>query len=403
MYDAIVAGARCAGAPTAMLLARRGYRVLLVDRATFPSDIVRLHVIRPRGVALLKRWGLLDRVATSGCPPIRNYSVDLGDFPLTGTPAPVDGVAEHYAPRRTVLDALLVEAAVAAGVELRTGFTVQDLVWDGERVTGIRGQARGGRVVTEAARIVIGADGMHSVVARAVDAPVYQAEPSLACYYYSYWSGVPVAGLEVYWRAGRLLMPFLTNDGLTCIPIAWPHRAFQEVRADIERHFRAALDLVPGLAERVRAGRREEPFRGTGDLPNFFRRPYGPGWALVGDAGYHKDPYLAFGITDAFHGAGLLAGAIDAGFAGCQPLAEALASYEQQRNAAVMALYQLNLRLARLEPPAPEQLRLRAALRGNQADTDRYLGVTAGTVPVQEFFAPENIQRIIAAAPAGQG
>jgi 2-polyprenyl-6-methoxyphenol hydroxylase-like FAD-dependent oxidoreductase len=397
MYGAIVVGARCAGAPTAMLLARRGYRVLLVDRATFPSDIGRLHFIRPRGVAFLKHWGVLDRVAASGCPPIVRYSVDLGDFPLRGTPSPIDGVSEHYAPRRTVLDAILVDAAVAAGVEFRAAFTVRDLVWDGDRVTGIRGQTRGGPVVTERARIVIGADGMHSLVARGVDAPVYQAHPSLACYYYSYWSGVPVEGIEIAWRDHRIILPFLTNDGLTCICIGWQHRAFQAVRTDPERHFLETLDLVPELAARVRAGRREEPYRGTGDLPNFFRRPAGPGWALVGDAGYHKDPYLAFGISDAFLSADLLAAALDDGFSERQSMEAALAGYEQRRNEAVMALYHLNAQLANLEPPSPEQLRLRAALQGNQDDTDRYLGVTAGTVPMQEFFAPANVQRIIAA------
>jgi 2-polyprenyl-6-methoxyphenol hydroxylase-like FAD-dependent oxidoreductase len=239
---------------------------------------------------------------------------------------------------------------------------------------------------------------MHSLVARGVDAPVYQAHPSLACYYYSYWSGVPVDGLEAAWRAGRLILPFPTNDGLTCICIGWQHQAFPEVRTAIEQHFFEAIDLGPELAERVRAGRREEPFRGTGDLPNFFRRSGGPGWALVGDAGYHKDPYLAFGISDAFLGADLLAAAIDDGFAGRQPMAAALAGYERQRNEAVMALYHLNCQLARLEPPTPEQLRLRAALRGNQTDTDRYFGAISGTVPVREFFAPENIQRIMAAA-----
>ena len=398
MHDAIVVGARCGGAPTAMHLARKGYRVLLVDRSTFPSDIVRLHFIRPSGIARLKRWGLLDQLAATGCPPISRYSTDLGDFPLAGTPTPIDGVSEHYGPRRTVLDTILVEAAVAAGVELRESFTVRDLIWEGDRVVGIRGQARGGQVVTEQARIVIGADGMHSTVARSVDAPVYQAQPSLACYYYSYWSGVPVEGLEVVWRDGRLMLPFLTNDGLTCVAIGWRHQAFPEVRADIENHFFATLDLAPDLGERVRAGRREEPFRGTGDLPNFFRRPYGPGWALVGDASYHKDPYLAFGISDAFLGADLLAEAIDAGFAGRQPLAEALADYERRRNEEVMGLYHLNAQLARLEPPTPEQLALRAALRGNQEDTDRYFGAISGTIPLQEFFAPANIQRIMTTA-----
>jgi flavin-dependent dehydrogenase len=235
-------------------------------------------------------------------------------------------------------------------------------------------------------------------VARSVQAPVYNARPAVACYYHSYWSGVPVAGLEVYWRGEHVLIAFLTNDGRTGLTIGWPHRRFRAVRADVEGHYLAALDLVPDLAERVRAGRREEPFAGTADLPNLFRKPYGPGWALVGDAGYHKDPMLAYGISDAFRGADLLAEALDAGFAGRRPLDAALADYERQRNEAALPLYEQNYQAAQLAPPPPMLLQIRAALRGNPADTARFYGVNAGTVPAYEFFAPENVQRILAAA-----
>ena len=200
MYDVIVVGARCAGSPTAMLLARKGYRVLLVDRATFPSDTLSTQFIRPYGVAQLKRWGLLERVIASGCPPISRFGLEWGHLSLAGSPPPRDGVAESYAPRRTVLDMLLVDAAVAAGAELRAGFAVHDLLWDGDRVTGIRGQTRPGTVLTEEARIVIGGDGRHSRVARAVGAPAYLAAPPLGCAYYTYWSGIALDGFEGYQR-----------------------------------------------------------------------------------------------------------------------------------------------------------------------------------------------------------
>ncbi|MGH2356118.1 MAG: NAD(P)/FAD-dependent oxidoreductase, partial [Chloroflexota bacterium] len=328
-------------------------------------------------------------------------------------------------PRRFVLDTILVNAAVKAGAELRGGFSVDDLVLDQGRVTGIRGRAvakqfevpspsgeasnferrasnsaprRGNSTpVTERARVVIGADGLHSLVARVVGAPVYHARPAVACYYHSYWSGVPVEGIEVYRRDERFIVAFPTNNGRTGITIGWPRRRFHAVRADIEGHYLATLDLVPGLAERVRSGRREEPFAGTADLPNFFRKPYSPGWALVGDAGYHKDPMLAYGISDAFRDADLLAEALDAGFAGRRPPEEALADYERQRNAAALPLYELNYQAAVLEPPPPLVLQLRAALRHNPEDTARFLGVNAGTVSAREFFAPENVQRILAA------
>jgi flavin-dependent dehydrogenase len=398
MYDAIVVGARCAGSPTAMLLARRGYRVLLLDRAGFPSDALSTHYIHQPGVARLKRWGLLDRVVASNCPPARHLTFDVGPFALVGAPPPADGVAEGYVPRRRVLDQILVEAAVAAGAELREHFSVQELLTDGERITGIRGHAAGGAMVREAARIVIGADGLRSLVARGVQAPTYQARPALTCAYYSYWSGVPIVGPELYPRPDRSIVAGPTNDGQTMTMVSWPNAAFHEVRADVEGHFMKALELVPSLAERLRNGRRSERFYGTGDLPFFFRRPYGPGWALVGDAGYHKDPITAQGITDAFRDSELLAEAIDDGFSGRRALADALADYERRRNEASMPLYELTYQLAALQPPPPEMQQIFAALRQNQEQTNRFFGTIAGTVPVAEFYAPENLGRIMAAA-----
>src|SRR5438093_9868178 len=157
MYDAIVVGARCAGSPTAMLLARKGYRVLLLDKASFPSDTLSVHYIHQPGVARLKRWELLDRVVASNCPPVHRLVIDFGPFALAGAPPPADGVAEGYAPRRTILDQILAEAAVAAGAELREHISVDEVLTDGERVVGIRGRAAGGATVTEKARVVIGA------------------------------------------------------------------------------------------------------------------------------------------------------------------------------------------------------------------------------------------------------
>ena len=183
-YDVIVVGARCAGSPTAMLLARRGHRVLLVDRATFPSDTVSTHVVQPLGVAALARWGLLERLVATGCPAIHTYAFDFGPITLSGAPGTVDAPVA-YCPRRTVLDTLLVEAAIDAGVEVREGFTVEGLLFDDGTVTGIRGHARGGGPVSERARVVVGADGRHSVVAAAVKAEQYHDKPPLLAPYYS--------------------------------------------------------------------------------------------------------------------------------------------------------------------------------------------------------------------------
>jgi flavin-dependent dehydrogenase len=400
MYDAIVVGARCAGSPTAMLLARKGYRVLLLDRDTFPSDHMSTHWIHQPGVARLARWGLRERLVATGCPPINSITMDVGPFALRGMPPPADGVAEGYCPRRTVLDKLLVEAAVAAGAELREQFTVHDLVWDGDRVIGVTGRSATGPTVMERAQIVVGADGIHSLVARQVDAPTYNAKPTFTCAYYSYWSGVPVEGVEFYPRAHRGFGALPTHDGLTCIIVGWPHDEFHAYRVDVEGNYLKTLELAPAFAERVRQGRREEGFVGTAEMFNFFRRPYGPGWALVGDAGYHKDPITAQGISDAFRDAEFVAESVDAGLSGRQPIEEAMAAYEQRRNEAALPIREFTCHLAMLEPPPPEMQQLFAALRRNPKETDRFMGVMAGTVPVPEFFAPENLGRIMAAAQA---
>ena len=391
MYDAIVIGARVAGSPTAMLLARKGHRVLLVDRATFPSDTLSTHYIHQPGIARLRRWGLLDRLIATGCPPSRQLVFDVGPFALTGTPLPSDGVAEGYAPRRTVLDPLLVEAAAEAGAEVRTGFPVDELVYEDGAVVGIRS---GDSV--ERARIVIGADGRNSLVARAIRAPEYDTRPGLACAYYTYWGGIDGGDVELYPREGRMVMGgAATNDGLRIVIAFWPRQEFHAVRGDVERSFQAALELAPPLAERLATGERADRFYGIGDVPFWYRKPYGAGWALVGDAGYHKDPITAQGISDAFRDAELLADALDAGLTAERSLADALGDYERVRNETSRGLYELTQEFASLTPPSPEQQELFGALRANPEETNRFFGVVAGTVPAQEFFAPENLARIV--------
>ena len=174
-----------------MLLARRGLRVLVVDRARFPSDTVSTHILHPLGVAALQRWGLMRAVA--GCPPIDTYYVDFGPISMTGAPGTPDSPVA-YAPRRTDLDAVLVEGAAAAGVEIRQGFTVTEVLVEDDRVVGIRGRDSGGGTVTERARVVIGADGLHSIVAETVRPEEYRERPRLLAGYYGYWSGLPMDG-----------------------------------------------------------------------------------------------------------------------------------------------------------------------------------------------------------------
>lgn len=400
MYDAIIVGARVAGSPLAMLLAQKGYRVLLLDKASFPSDTISTHHVHQPGVARLKRWGLLEKVRASNCPPTTTIRFDVGPFALLGTPPPADGnVAEAYAPRRRVLDKILVDAAVEAGAELRERFSVEELITEGDVVTGVRGRDGKGTPVTEKARIVIGADGSRSFIADRVHAPIYLDRGMLTCNYYSYWSGVPLAGVELYLRPGRMIVADKTNDGLTMVTVVQPKEAFDRMRSNIEGEFmRAVKEIAPSLYERLRNGRREERFAGTGFLPNLFRKPYGRGWALVGDAGYVKDPITAQGITNSFSHAEMLAEALDGGFSGQRTMEAALCDYERRRNEEVMHMFEHTCRLATLAPPAPEMIELFDALRGNQTETGRFLGTVTGTVLVQEFFSQENLARIIKAS-----
>lgn len=399
-WDAIVVGARCAGSPTAMLLARAGLRVLLVDRATFPSDTISTHVVQPLAVARLARWGLLERLIATGCPPISTYAYDFGPFTIAGAPGTGESPVA-YCPRRTVLDAILVDAAAAAGAEVREGFRVDEVRTENGRVTGIRGTTRDGASVTERARIVIGADGWRSKLAEAVNPESYNEKPALLAGYYSYFSGLPMDGrFEIYIRPYRGFAAVPTNDGLTLVIAGWPAAEFQDKKSDVERHFHETIALAPHFAERLNAAKREEKFAGA-VIPNWFRKPYGPGWALVGDAGYLKDSITAQGIHDAFRDAESLASALVDHLHHGRDWEQAMSAYQHARDEDSLAMYEFTTQLATLEPPPPEQLPLFAAIHRSREASDDFARMNAGTISPATFFAPENVERILGKQGAG--
>jgi 2-polyprenyl-6-methoxyphenol hydroxylase-like FAD-dependent oxidoreductase len=381
MYEAIIVGARCAGAATAMLLARRGHRVLLVDKGALPSDLPQGHFIHKDGPRRLQRWGLLDRIVASNCPPVDVQTLDFGDFPLTARDLVIDGVAWGYGPRRKVFDQILLEAAMAAGVEVRDRFAVDRFTGSGERITGIVGHALpNGDSVSECACITIGADGRRSALARAVSAAEYDAAPPLVCYYFSYWSGVEYEGFEGYYRKANAVFSHPTSDGLHAVFAGWPMSELPAVRRDIERSFMSVIGTCGSLRERLDAGRREERFYGATDLPNFYRTPFGPGWALVGDAGHHKDPWLALGMSDALRDAELLAEALDHVFRGADEAAT-MRAYQRRRDEASIADYRQNLYLASFKPLPREVMEVRAEIRGDAEQTRLHAMMRVGMIP----------------------
>jgi 2-polyprenyl-6-methoxyphenol hydroxylase-like FAD-dependent oxidoreductase len=396
-YDAIVVGARCAGSPTAMLLARKGYKVLVVDRASFPSDTISTHLIHPPGVAALQEWGLLDRLVATGCPGIGTYSFDFGQVTITGAPG-TDETPLAYAPRRTVLDKLLVDAASEAGAEVREGFTAAGVVFEEGRVTGIRGHRSGEPAVTERARVVVGADGHHSLVARSVNSELYNEKPPLQVSYYTYLSGLPMDGrYEVHLRPDRGFAAWPTNDDLTVVIGGWPRSELAKNRKDIEGNFLAILEMVPDFAARFHAGTREKRFVGM-SLANFMRQPFGPGWALVGDAGYTKDFITALGISDAFRDAELCAAALDEAFSGARPFAAAMAAYQSERDRRSLPFYEFTAQLATLEPLPQELEQILAAVQGNQDAMDEFARVGGAVTSPADFLSEQNVGRLLAGA-----
>jgi flavin-dependent dehydrogenase len=296
-----------------------------------------------------------------------------------------------------VLDELLVRAAVAAGAELREGFTVEEVVVEDGVVTGIRGHVKDGATVTERARVVIGADGKNSLVAKTVGPDHYNEMPPLQTGYYAYWSGLPTDGFETFIRGenGRGWAALPTNDELTCVVVGWPQAQFEANRKDYEGNYLRTFDLVPAFAERLLDATRETRLAAVGDLRGFFRKPYGPGWALVGDAGYHKDPITAFGISDAFRDAEAVSAALDDTFAQRRPFAEAMAEWQQARDEESLPIYGLTCDFAKIEPPPAEMQQLLGAVSQSPDAMSDFVSVMAGTLAPPAFFAPDNVARIM--------
>ncbi len=331
-YDAVVVGARCAGSSTAMLMARQGLDVLVVDRGRHGSDTLSTHAIMRGGVLQLHRWGLLERLKATGVPKVQATTFYYGDEPLrVRVEDRGDGVDALYAPRRTVLDALLSDAAAEAGAEVRYGLRAIELVRDDSRggVSGLVLQDEDGERHTIGAGWVIGADGMRSTVARLVAAPDLIRGRSRSSVVYGYWKGLGIDDFRFYYRPGVSAGVIPTHDGNACVFAVTPPRRFtEEISREIEAGYHRVLaECSTELASAMTSARPMGSLRGFPGAHGFLRQCYGEGWALVGDAGYFRDPLTAHGITDALRDAELLARALVVGSN------QALQGYQAMRNA----------------------------------------------------------------------
>lgn len=329
--DVVVVGARPAGAGTALLLARRGHRVVVLDRTARGTDTLSTHALMRAGVDQLDRWGVLAPIIATGVPSLHKVTFVYGDRP----PLVLDLADPLYAPRRTVLDAHLAAAAEAAGADVRHGVHVTGLVrHPSGRVVGVEVRDRDGTVDTVLARLVIGADGRRSMVADQVSAPTTHRGTAAAAFVYAHVAGLEDRGLEWLYGIGVSAGIIPTNDGQSCVFVGLPSARFERERhAGLGHLFDRVLEAVsPEAAARVAAGERTGPLRGFPGVAGWLRHPYGPGWALVGDAGSYKDPASAHGITSALRDAELLARAVDDGLSGWRPMAAAMAEYTTVRD-----------------------------------------------------------------------
>ncbi len=331
VHDVVIVGARAAGAATAMLLARAGLDVLVVDRNRYGSDTLSTHALMRLGVLQLHRWGLLDDVVAAGTPAVRSTTFAYADEEVRITIKPSHGVDALYAPRRTVLDPLLVDAARAAGASFAYGTSITDVVRGRTgRVVGVEGYDTVGRAVRHDARLVVGADGLRSVVAEAVGARIERRGTATSATVYGYWSDLPTDGYRWVFRPDACAGLIPTNDDRTCVFAASTPERIGRGGMDVLHEVVGAAE--PELERRLVAAIPPRGVRTFGGVPGYMRVPCGPGWALVGDSSHWKDPLGAHGLTDALRDAEILARAVSAIVSGGAAESDALDHYHRTRN-----------------------------------------------------------------------
>ena len=343
-HDVVVVGGRVAGASTALLLARAGLKVALVDRGRRGSDTLSTHALMRAGVLQLSRWGVLDSIVAAGTPAIRRTRFHYPDGELVDVSIkPRVGVEALYAPRRHLLDGVLVDAAEEAGVQVWHETTVTSLRRDAlGRVRGVSGRRAGGARVEISAPLTIGADGVRSLVAQEVGSRITWQGRTASAVLYRYLEDGPADAYEWAYGSGAAAGVIPTNDGASCVFVATTPARMRRLRRSGVQHATAALLAAAGaaLADRVRDARPVSPVRGWSGVAGQARHSWGPGWALVGDAGYYKDPCTSHGMTDALRDAELLAEQVLAVHGGAVAEEVALARYQETRERLSRGLFE---------------------------------------------------------------
>lgn len=308
---------------------------------------------------------------------------------------PWDGETWGIAPRRSVLDHLLIEAAGKAGAEVRQATTVDEVLVSEGRIVGVRSHCRSGQSHTDKAKVVIGADGLNSVVAKAVGAAEYGAEPASTAVWYTYWDGVDLDHLILGQDSGCEIFAVPTNNGLVNVLVGVKNDQFRTFRANAEQNYIEHIEKFPLVAARILVGHQVEPLYGTRNTQQWFRKPYDSGWALVGDAGHLKDPIAGIGISDAFRQADVLAEAIDAGLSGRRRLDLAPAEYHAWRDQASIPVFEYTTKLAHLDGVRPELRAVLRAIKDDEEECARFFGLFGGFTSHSEYFSTENLRKIL--------
>jgi menaquinone-9 beta-reductase len=394
-FDVVVVGARCAGSPLALMLARRGLSVCVVDRAKFPSETPSTHVIQPCGVRLLGQLGVLDAVLAAGAVPLDRITMVIDDaVRIEAMLDEADYLLSSLCVRRVTLDALLVDAAAAAGVEVRSGLRVTGLITEDGRVTGVdtaAGPIHG--------RLVVGADGRHSTVASLVGAREYHVAPAGKMFAWAYFEDVHdrEGHARIGRRGARGFLAGPTDGDLYMAAIGIDVADQAEFHTDRDANFTAGIRAWPELADVLAGGRRVGPIRVLTNWHGYFREAAGPGWVLVGDAGHFKDPTPGQGIGDAFRQADRLAPFIQDGLGNTSPDA-AMRHWWQWRDDDAYEMYWFASGMGAPGASSPLTTRLMRDVADDPKATQMFFGVLNHEIRPSQLFTRPRAARAAARA-----